>query len=64
MRILGPFTYPSLVTTDSPIVKAILLASEVMLGKPVVFLLDDDKVELTEQVLCAPDQRSGVRTLV
>jgi hypothetical protein len=26
--------YPSLVTTDSPIVKAILRASEVMLGKP------------------------------
>jgi acetylornithine deacetylase/succinyl-diaminopimelate desuccinylase-like protein len=32
---LGPFMYPSLVTTDSPIVKAILRASEVMLGKPV-----------------------------
>ena len=32
---LGPFMYPSLVTTDSPIVKAILGASEVMLGKPV-----------------------------
>jgi acetylornithine deacetylase/succinyl-diaminopimelate desuccinylase-like protein len=31
---LGPFMYPSLVTTDSPIVKAILRASEVMLGKP------------------------------
>jgi acetylornithine deacetylase/succinyl-diaminopimelate desuccinylase-like protein len=32
---LGPFMYPSLVTMDSPIVKAILRASEVMLGKPV-----------------------------
>jgi acetylornithine deacetylase/succinyl-diaminopimelate desuccinylase-like protein len=32
---LGPFMYPSLVTVDSPIVKAILRASEVMLGKPV-----------------------------
>src|SRR5262245_42344038 len=32
---LGPFMYPSLVTTDSPIVKAILRASEVMLGKTV-----------------------------
>jgi acetylornithine deacetylase/succinyl-diaminopimelate desuccinylase-like protein len=32
---LGPFMYPSLVTTASPIVKAILRASEVMLGKPV-----------------------------
>src|SRR5215471_10567820 len=31
---LGPFMYPSLVTVDSPIVKAILRASEVMLGKP------------------------------
>ena len=31
---LGPFMYPSLVTTDSPIVKAILRASGVMLGKP------------------------------
>src|SRR5215831_4722117 len=31
---LGPFMYPSLVTTDSPIVKAILRASEVMLGQP------------------------------
>jgi acetylornithine deacetylase/succinyl-diaminopimelate desuccinylase-like protein len=31
---LGPFMYPSLVTTASPIVKAILRASEVMLGKP------------------------------
>jgi acetylornithine deacetylase/succinyl-diaminopimelate desuccinylase-like protein len=31
---LGPFMYPSLVTTDSPIVKAILRASAVMLGKP------------------------------
>jgi acetylornithine deacetylase/succinyl-diaminopimelate desuccinylase-like protein len=27
--------YPSLVTTESPIVRAILRASEVMLGKPV-----------------------------
>jgi acetylornithine deacetylase/succinyl-diaminopimelate desuccinylase-like protein len=32
---LGPFMYPSLVTTDSPVVKALLRASEVMLGKPV-----------------------------
>jgi len=32
---LGPFMYPSLVTTDSPVVRAILRASEVMLGKPV-----------------------------
>ena len=32
---LGPFMYPSLVTTESPIVRAILHASEVMLGKPV-----------------------------
>lgn len=32
---LGPFMYPSLVTTDSPIVRALLRASEVMLGKPV-----------------------------
>jgi acetylornithine deacetylase/succinyl-diaminopimelate desuccinylase-like protein len=32
---LGPFMYPSLVTMESPIVKAILRASEVMLGKPV-----------------------------
>ena len=31
---LGPFMYPSLVTVDSPVVKAILRASEVMLGKP------------------------------
>jgi acetylornithine deacetylase/succinyl-diaminopimelate desuccinylase-like protein len=31
---LGPFMYPSLVTVDTPIVKAILRASEVMLGKP------------------------------
>src|SRR6516225_2567571 len=31
---LGPFMYPSLVTTDSAIVKAILRASAVMLGKP------------------------------
>jgi acetylornithine deacetylase/succinyl-diaminopimelate desuccinylase-like protein len=30
---LGPFMYPSLVTTDSPIVRALLRASEVMLGK-------------------------------
>jgi acetylornithine deacetylase/succinyl-diaminopimelate desuccinylase-like protein len=32
---LGPFMYPSLVTTESPIVRALLHASEVMLGKPV-----------------------------
>jgi acetylornithine deacetylase/succinyl-diaminopimelate desuccinylase-like protein len=32
---LGPFMYPSLVTTESPIVRAILHASEVMLGAPV-----------------------------
>jgi acetylornithine deacetylase/succinyl-diaminopimelate desuccinylase-like protein len=32
---LGPFMYPSLVTTESPIVRAILRASEVVLGKPV-----------------------------
>jgi succinyl-diaminopimelate desuccinylase len=32
---LGPFMYPSLVTTDSPVVKALLRASEVMLGAPV-----------------------------
>jgi acetylornithine deacetylase/succinyl-diaminopimelate desuccinylase-like protein len=32
---LGPFMYPSLVTTETPIVRAILRASEVMLGKPV-----------------------------
>ena len=32
---LGPFMYPSLVTKDSAIVRAILRASEVMLGKPV-----------------------------
>jgi acetylornithine deacetylase/succinyl-diaminopimelate desuccinylase-like protein len=32
---LGPFMYPSLVTTDSAVVKALLRASEVMLGKPV-----------------------------
>jgi succinyl-diaminopimelate desuccinylase len=32
---LGPFMYPSLVTMESPIVKAILRASEVMLGQPV-----------------------------
>jgi len=30
---LGPFMYPSLVTTESPIVRALLRASEVMLGK-------------------------------
>jgi acetylornithine deacetylase/succinyl-diaminopimelate desuccinylase-like protein len=29
---LGPFMYPSLVTTDSPVVRALLRASEVMLG--------------------------------
>jgi succinyl-diaminopimelate desuccinylase len=33
--VLGPFMYPSLVTRESPIVQAILHASEVMLGKPV-----------------------------
>jgi len=32
---LGPFMYPSLVTVDSPIVRALLRASEVMLGHPV-----------------------------
>ena len=32
---LGPFMYPSLVTTDSTVVRAILRASEIMLGKPV-----------------------------
>ncbi len=32
---LGPFMYPSLVTTDSVVVRALLRASEVMLGKPV-----------------------------
>ncbi len=32
---LGPFMYPSLVTTDSPIVRALLRGSEVMLGKAV-----------------------------
>jgi acetylornithine deacetylase/succinyl-diaminopimelate desuccinylase-like protein len=31
---LGPFMYPSLVTTDAPIVQAILRASEAMLGRP------------------------------
>lgn len=31
---LGPFMYPSLVTTDSPIVRAMLRATGVMLGKP------------------------------
>jgi acetylornithine deacetylase/succinyl-diaminopimelate desuccinylase-like protein len=32
---LGPFMYPSLVTTESSVVRAILRASEVMLGRPV-----------------------------
>jgi acetylornithine deacetylase/succinyl-diaminopimelate desuccinylase-like protein len=32
---LGPYMYPSLVTTESPVVRALLRASEVMLGKPV-----------------------------
>jgi acetylornithine deacetylase/succinyl-diaminopimelate desuccinylase-like protein len=32
---LGPFMYPSLVTEDSPVVRALLRASEVMLGKAV-----------------------------
>ncbi|MGA7490433.1 MAG: M20/M25/M40 family metallo-hydrolase [Xanthobacteraceae bacterium] len=32
---LGPFMYPSLVTPETPVVAAILRASEVMLGKPV-----------------------------
>jgi acetylornithine deacetylase/succinyl-diaminopimelate desuccinylase-like protein len=32
---MGPYMYPSLVTVDSPIVKALLRASEVMLGQPV-----------------------------
>ena len=32
---LGPFMYPSLVTTESSVVRAILRASEVMLGGPV-----------------------------
>jgi acetylornithine deacetylase/succinyl-diaminopimelate desuccinylase-like protein len=32
---MGPYMYPSLVTVDTPIVKALLHASEVMLGKPV-----------------------------
>jgi acetylornithine deacetylase len=31
---LGPFMYPSLVTVDSPIVRALLRASDVMLGAP------------------------------
>jgi len=31
---LGPFMYPSLVTTESPVVRAIMRASEVMLGAP------------------------------
>jgi len=30
---LGPFMYPSLVTTDSSVVRALLRGSEVMLGK-------------------------------
>ena len=32
---LGPFMYPSLVAVDSPIVRALLRGSEVMLGQPV-----------------------------
>jgi acetylornithine deacetylase/succinyl-diaminopimelate desuccinylase-like protein len=32
---LGPFMYPSLVTIDSPVVRAIMRASKVMLGAPV-----------------------------
>jgi acetylornithine deacetylase/succinyl-diaminopimelate desuccinylase-like protein len=32
---LGPFMYPSLVTTDSTVVRAIQRASEIMLGRPV-----------------------------
>jgi acetylornithine deacetylase/succinyl-diaminopimelate desuccinylase-like protein len=32
---LGPFMYPSLVTMESPVVKSIMRASEVMLGQPV-----------------------------
>ncbi len=31
---LGPFMYPSLVTTESPVVAALLRASEIMLGAP------------------------------
>jgi acetylornithine deacetylase/succinyl-diaminopimelate desuccinylase-like protein len=31
---LGPYMYPSLVTTESPVVRALIRASEVMLGKP------------------------------
>jgi len=31
---LGPYMYPSLVTTESPVVRALSRASEVMLGKP------------------------------
>ena len=31
---LGPYKYPSLVTTESPVVRALSRASEVMLGKP------------------------------
>lgn len=31
---MGPYMYPSLVTTDSPIVKALQQANEVMLGRP------------------------------
>ena len=32
---LGPFMYPSLVTTELPVVRALMRGSEVMLGKPV-----------------------------
>ena len=32
---LGPFMYPSLVTAESPVVRALLRGSEVMLGAPV-----------------------------
>jgi acetylornithine deacetylase/succinyl-diaminopimelate desuccinylase-like protein len=32
---MGPYMYPSLVTVESPIVKALLRGSEVMLGQPV-----------------------------
>jgi acetylornithine deacetylase/succinyl-diaminopimelate desuccinylase-like protein len=31
---LGPYMYPSLVTTESPVVRALLRASEAMLGRP------------------------------
>src|SRR5262249_1032032 len=31
---LGPYMYPSLVTTESPVVRALLRASQVMLGRP------------------------------